>query len=130
MENNKSPFEDYNVVMDEETLALIRIAQNPELAPINPGENISPMEQDVYKYIRAKGIVKGARKIPIYLIFDDYKKWTSLKGFKQKGFTTQFNKVFKAKRTGSVKFYELDPTPFNLPDNYSIWTDPVVVESK
>jgi hypothetical protein len=129
MENTKSPFEDYNVVMDAETIALLKIAEDPSLAPITTTDNISMVEQDINKYIRTKQIIKGTKKVPLYLIYDDYKKWTGLK-VKQQTFTKHFNKVFKVKRTGSQKFYELDPTPFNLPDNYSIWTDPIVLENK
>lgn len=130
MENPKSPFENYDVVFDEETTALLKIAENPELAPVKLGDNTKEREQDVVRFIRAKGIVKGTKKVPAYIIYDEYLKWTSIKGVKMSGFTRYFNTVFTPKRTGQYKFYELDPTPFNLPDNYSMWTDPFIVGKK
>lgn len=130
MEEKKSPFDDFTVTIDEETLALMRIAQNPNLAPIKPDDNINQVEKDVHKFIRVNKIVKGNKKIPGYIVFDAYIKWTELKQVKPTSFSKYFNKVFKPKRTGAQKFYELDPAPFNLPENYSIWTDPVVLERK
>jgi hypothetical protein len=130
MEHPKSPFEDYNVVMDDETIALLKIAENPDLAPVKLGDNTTDKEQDVVRYIRAKGIVKGTKKVPLYIIYDNYLKWTSRKDIKIAGFSKYFNKVFKPKRTDRHKFYELDPAPFDLPADYSMWQDPFIVGKK
>lgn len=130
MENPKSPFESYDVEMDAETMVLLKIAENPELAPVKPGENVTEVEQDVYRFIRSLGIVKGTKKVPIYIIYDAYAKWTSLKQVKQLTFSKNFKKVFPMKRTGAHRFCELDPAPFHLPDNYSMWTDPVILGKK
>lgn len=77
-------------------------------------------DPSVLVFITNNGIVQGTGKIPQDILYAKYVSVT-YEPLPEKVFLKQFRNYFKQKRTNSARYYELDPSPFNLPAGFSIY---------
>lgn len=76
----------------------------------------SPLHPNIKKFINDNEIESGEVTIPTYLLFYVYKKLWQPDGVKinKIQFFREFNKVFKAKRTGRQRYYKLNNVGIHL----------------
>jgi len=98
--------------VDIETLLAIVGATDPNQDQDKATSN------DVFQYILNRKIVLGNNAIPTDLLYQDYCRNVE-EPLRKIPFSREFNKYFKAKRTGSLRYYKLDATKLDLPADYS-----------
>lgn len=82
----------------------------------NPGDEKELSEAE--RFVVSVGIKEGTKKVSCLHIYDLYKQWTN-KPIYRRLFFVQFAKIFKKCRHGTMRFYRLDPAPFDFSkDNY------------
>lgn len=112
--------------MSDDLQELLKIAENT--AKLNVADYEA---NEVQTFVRFNNIKPGSKKIPGHIIYTHYRAWANdKKCITRNSFFMKFNKIIAPKRLGIGRVYELDPTPFGLPEDYSIYTDPVVVTKK
>lgn len=73
-----------------------------------PTHNTFKENKDVIKFIRKSGITSGSNKVPTYVIYYHFIKWTKKTWTKQWGkteFFRTFRKYFELKRSGHQRYY-------------------------
>lgn len=94
--------------VDKELEELLRIASSSpeEVEPLNEAE----------KFVFSLGIKPGNTRITTSHVYYTYKQWTKDPPLSKRTFLQQFRKLFKQKRTKSIRFYKLSPEPFDMSD--------------
>lgn len=88
---------------------------------IGPIAKISE-ESHIYNFIKDNDIKEGKSTVPpryIYALYCEQNR----PAIKAKTFSMYFKAFFKKHFTADKTFYRLDPKPFNMPENYSIWKE-------
>jgi len=106
---------------DDEIKALLDALENPNTPDVPEERN--PKVREIVLFTRAFNIRQGKSAIPQNLIYDSYVQW-SPNPMSIRTFAKVFSQFFKKKRTSKNFFYFLEPDSFNLPENYTCWTDP------
>ncbi len=102
--------------MSDDVNELLKIVGNTNEVPAAKKSR----DPGVFRFVTDHKIVAGTDKVPQPIIYELYKGAT-LEPTSYSKFFKEFKKYFPQKRSNSVRFYELDKTPFNLPEDYSIY---------
>ncbi len=79
-------------------------------------------QSHIQNFINDNEIKEGTSTVPVKYVYALY--CDQLRPpIARRRFTMYFKTFFKRHNTASKHFYRLDPSPFNMPENYSIWKE-------
>lgn len=79
-------------------------------------------ESHIFNFIKDNDVKEGSAALPVRFIYALYCE-QNRPGIKRRRFSMYFKLFFRKRITGAKTYYRLDPTPFNIPQNYTIWKE-------